>query len=526
MKQLKTPQNHNNVDQNEVEESEVQAIISNAERLRQITETLGFDNIANSEPAMFVRDWLSQFMGFGQENTDTMQKGSNGGEALNETGTAGKDSIKQNGRMGSDKITPMGGKSTEIKPSKALDSSAKQSGNKKSTNGISPPNTISGKGPQICSVYTHTTEVMFNDESVKVYFNARDPSWDDLTWDTKWTGSFTGDIKNEGPETWTSKEFNLVEMGAQAGDNFTVETTVRNSKGETDTRSVTYDVIGEEIAVWEVFFDSQSVNEDGYGTPERIDPLIFDLNKDGQLDITGANQAGNGELDGDTVLFDMDPRKQGTAGWKHSSPGHRPGYYEGGNNSRAPKVPNGTVVYNTGKTESTNKAGVGRWFEDRSKGNKADIFDENGNLVGQWDESTWGESHGGRKGQYYWESKGGGEHRERTEWIKGTGDGFLVWDHNNNGIIDDNTEMMSEFDIEGNKEFNNGFEKLAHYFDKDNDGIIKGNELNGLKFWVDDGDAITEDGELQTLASYGIMEIRIPGGDNMTSTSIAGKAEG
>ena len=27
--------------------------------------------------------------------------------------------------------------------------------------------------------------------------------------------------------------------------------------------------------------------------------------------------------------------------------------------------------------------------------------------------------------------------------MKGTGDGFL-WDKNNNGIIDDNTEMMSD----------------------------------------------------------------------------------
>ena len=94
----------------------------------------------------------------------------------------------------------------------------------------------------------------------------------------------------------------------------------------------------------------------------------------------------------------------------------------------------------------------------------------------------------------------GGEKRERTEWMKGTGDGFLVWDHNGNGIIDDNTEMMSEFDVEGNKVFQNGFEKLAHYFDKDEDGIIQGAELSELKFWVDDGDAQTEKGELQELS--------------------------
>ena len=32
---------------------------------------------------------------------------------------------------------------------------------------------------------------------------------------------------------------------------------------------------------------------------------------------------------------------------------------------------------------------------------------------------------------------------EETEWIRGTGDGFLVWDINGNGKIDSNTEMMS-----------------------------------------------------------------------------------
>ena len=44
------------------------------------------------------------------------------------------------------------------------------------------------------------------------------------------------------------------------------------------------------------------------------------------------------------------------------------------------------------------------------------------------------------------------DEKEETEWMKpGSGDGFLVWDKNGNGIIDDNTEMMSEFDEHGNK---------------------------------------------------------------------------
>ena len=81
-------------------------------------------------------------------------------------------------------------------------------------------------------------------------------------------------------------------------------------------------------------------------------------------------------------------------------------------------------------------------------------------------------------------------------------------------------EMMSEFDIEGKKVFENGFDKLAHYFDKDDDGIIQGSELDGLKFWVDDGDAVTEDGELQSLAEHGIHSITIPKKGELTSSAI------
>ena len=100
----------------------------------------------------------------------------------------------------------------------------------------------------------------------------------------------------------------------------------------------------------------------------------------------------------------------------------------------------------------------------------------------------------------------------------GSGDGF-VWDKNGNGIIDDNTEMMSEFDEHGNKRFQNGFEKLAFYFDVDNSGVVKGEELKQLKIWIDiDGDAKTDAGELVPLSAHGITEIVIPGHHKMDST--------
>ena len=87
---------------------------------------------------------------------------------------------------------------------------------------------------------------------------------------------------------------------------------------------------------------------------------------------------------------------------------------------------------------------------------------------------------------------------------------LLVWDHNGNGVIDD-TEMMSEYDVDGNFAFANGYEKLRHYFDKDEDGVIKGAELSEPMFWVDsNADAQTDTGEPVPLSDYGITQIEIP----------------
>ena len=265
------------------------------------------------------------------------------------------------------------------------------------------------------------------------------------------------------------------------------------------------------MKVWEVLFD---VNEGGSGGGQRIDPLIFDLNMDGQFDITGKNQEGDGEVTGPTVNFDMNPDRQS---WQHNSPGHRPGTYENGrNNSRAPAIPNGYAVYDSGKRESFGPDGI--WEESASKGNQAKIFNAQAKWVGEWVKDNW-RAHG-NVGRYYWSPV---NQKEQTEWMKaGSGDGFLVWDKNNNGIIDDNTEMMSEFDKDGKKAFANGFAKLAFYFDKDNSGIVEGEELNGLKFWVDfDGDGNTDSGELQELSRYGITQIVIPGHESLDSTAKA-----
>ena len=151
--------------------------------------------------------------------------------------------------------------------------------------------------------------------------------------------------------------------------------------------------------------------------------------------------------------------------------------------------------YDTGKKDSIGK----KWRENPAKGNKAKIYDQNGEWIGEWV--------GGQPATYFYGKR---EDKERTQWMAGNGDGMLVWDHNGNGIIDDNTEMMSEYNVEGKAVFANGFEKLAHYFDIDKNGVITAQEFKGLRLWVDDGDAVTEAGELQTLPEHGITEIKVP----------------
>jgi hypothetical protein len=101
--------------------------------------------------------------------------------------------------------------------------------------------------------------------------------------------------------------------------------------------------------------------------------------------------------------------------------------------------------------------------------------------------------------------------KERIEWMKGDGDGMLVDDHdggataamNGNGEID-GTRLFGD---EGGK-YANGYEKLAKY-DTNHDGQLTGHELDGLKTWIDNGDAKIQQGELKTLAELGVTSINL-----------------
>ena len=62
-----------------------------------------------------------------------------------------------------------------------------------------------------------------------------------------------------------------------------------------------------------------------------------------------------------------------------------------------------------------------------------------------------------------------------------------------------------------------GYEDLRNRFDSNGDGVISGDELNGLDLWVDDGDARIEAGEIQSLSQYGITEINATPGRKLNS---------
>ncbi|MEL6679311.1 MAG: calcium-binding protein, partial [Pseudomonadota bacterium] len=91
--------------------------------------------------------------------------------------------------------------------------------------------------------------------------------------------------------------------------------------------------------------------------------------------------------------------------------------------------------------------------------------------------------------------------RERTGWLDGD-DGFVVLDRNENGRIDDVSEMFGG-------RTGRGLEDLAA-FDANADGVIDVADAiySELRIWQDfDSDGETDEGELSTLAELGIISI-------------------
>jgi hypothetical protein len=101
--------------------------------------------------------------------------------------------------------------------------------------------------------------------------------------------------------------------------------------------------------------------------------------------------------------------------------------------------------------------------------------------------------------------------KDKIEWMDGQGDGMLVDDRDGGA----SRAAASDGEIDGTRlygdqggKFDNGYTKLAQH-DANQDGKLTGDELQGLKTWVDDGDAKVEAGELKTLEELGITEISV-----------------
>ena len=94
---------------------------------------------------------------------------------------------------------------------------------------------------------------------------------------------------------------------------------------------------------------------------------------------------------------------------------------------------------------------------------------------------------------------------EAIEWLSGGGDALLVDDSDGRALEDMNGTRL--FGDQGGT-FSDGYAQLSER-DADGDGRIAGAEAEGLALWVDDGDAEAEEGELFTLADFGIEAISL-----------------
>ena len=92
--------------------------------------------------------------------------------------------------------------------------------------------------------------------------------------------------------------------------------------------------------------------------------------------------------------------------------------------------------------------------------------------------------------------------KDYTEWVgKGANDAILVMPEN--GKVESALQM---FGTAGG--FRDGFEKLSIVCDKDNNGVVEGEELQGLYLWFDlNRDAVCEDFEMRSLSDFNVTKL-------------------
>ena len=99
---------------------------------------------------------------------------------------------------------------------------------------------------------------------------------------------------------------------------------------------------------------------------------------------------------------------------------------------------------------------------------------------------------------------------ERTAWI-GEQQGLLVVDLNENGIIDDGKELFGDKTILKNgRKAKDGYQALNDV-DENKDGVIDSQDSAWIKLrvWIDNGDGMTQEGELKTLEELGIETMKL-----------------
>jgi hypothetical protein len=101
--------------------------------------------------------------------------------------------------------------------------------------------------------------------------------------------------------------------------------------------------------------------------------------------------------------------------------------------------------------------------------------------------------------------------QEATGWI-GSGSGLLTLDINQNGLIDDGSELFgTSTKMNDGAKASNGFEALAQY-DLNLDHVIDVNDeiFSKLQIWLDsNANGMTDDGELRSLEQMGIKSINL-----------------
>lgn len=101
--------------------------------------------------------------------------------------------------------------------------------------------------------------------------------------------------------------------------------------------------------------------------------------------------------------------------------------------------------------------------------------------------------------------------KQRTGWVQNT-DALLVFDKNQDGIINDAAELFGNHTtLKNGTKAANGFEALKEY-DENQDGVIdsKDNIYNTLQLWQDgNSDGATDTGELHTLKELGVSSINL-----------------